>query len=554
MWSRALVQQVGGFDESLRYLFDINLYAALIARGERLPRARAPGRRLPLPRDEQDGRRGERCSRAEWDIIRARYMTSLSPLDRLRASHRIGLLKAQALMVDRRRHSAADAGKDGGGGARRLRACGAPTSRRAAHARRRVDALRRLARRLSGRPARSASRHFACTGLGRERRGFETFTRELCGGAAAEPRSTMRCSRVGATGMCRVSAWSPTCRALARRARLGALLGRDPYFIEQGSFFLGYLPSLVAPPARPRVLRRPQPRERALALASQRTGARWRLLFYNGGNTTMPFTRCDHVQLLTPARDGRGCSRAASGRSGLTAAPAWRDFAAARGARPTPVDARGAPRRAPVALGLPADGEILLSVGQLDRPIKRTHLLDRSGGRAAGRRGRSCCWSGADGPDGAGLCALAPRNDSAMRWRWRSLPRERMPLVYAAADALALLSHGEGFGLAYVESLGAGLPLLVHDDATTRVCGGRRGAAPSRSATRGPRTSRRRRCFCSRSRPMRRASARARARRDVRARFALGGAAPQYVAMFHRARRARAPRHDRLGRAVPGRW
>ena len=32
VWSRALVQQVGGFDESLRYLFDINLYAALIAR------------------------------------------------------------------------------------------------------------------------------------------------------------------------------------------------------------------------------------------------------------------------------------------------------------------------------------------------------------------------------------------------------------------------------------------------------------------------------------------------------------------------------------------
>ncbi len=107
VWSRALVQQVGGFDESLRYLFDINLYAALIARGttcHALDRPVAGYRFHASSKTVAEGALFEK----EWDIIRARYVTSLGPLDRLRATHRIGLLKAQALATEAAR--AADAG------------------------------------------------------------------------------------------------------------------------------------------------------------------------------------------------------------------------------------------------------------------------------------------------------------------------------------------------------------------------------------------------------------------------------------------------------------
>jgi glycosyltransferase involved in cell wall biosynthesis len=107
VWSRALVQQVGGFDESLRYLFDINLYAALIARGttcHALDRPVAGYRFHASSKTVAEGALFEK----EWDIIRARYVTSLGPLDRVRATHRIGLLKAQALATEAAR--AADAG------------------------------------------------------------------------------------------------------------------------------------------------------------------------------------------------------------------------------------------------------------------------------------------------------------------------------------------------------------------------------------------------------------------------------------------------------------
>ena len=98
VWSRELVQRVGGFDESLRYLFDINLYAAFIAHGvpcEALDRPVAGYRFHATSKTVAEGSLFEK----EWDIIRARYVTSLGPMDRMRATHRIGLLKAQALAV-----------------------------------------------------------------------------------------------------------------------------------------------------------------------------------------------------------------------------------------------------------------------------------------------------------------------------------------------------------------------------------------------------------------------------------------------------------------------
>ncbi len=107
IWSRDLLSAVGGFDESLRYLFDINLYASFMARGERclpLQRPVAGYRFHAASKTVAEGQLFE----AEWDIIRARYLKALTPFDRWRAEQRIEMLKAQAIMVEAAR--AAEAG------------------------------------------------------------------------------------------------------------------------------------------------------------------------------------------------------------------------------------------------------------------------------------------------------------------------------------------------------------------------------------------------------------------------------------------------------------
>ncbi|MFN0099227.1 MAG: glycosyltransferase family 4 protein [Gemmatimonadaceae bacterium] len=364
--------------------------------------------------------------------------------------------------------------------------------------------------------------HFVCTGLGREARGFETFTRSCAAALRGESSIELTVFAGGRMGHVPGERVVPNLPRRSRAARAaGMLMRRDPYFIEQGTFFLGYLGTL----------KREQPDLLYFADLNfgnavwhwrRRSGAKVRLLFYNGGNTTMPFTRCDHVQVLTPAaRDGALARGELPGR--LTALPHGVDFEPTW--RPPTADARASARQ---ALRLPQDGEVLLSVGQLDRSIKRTHLLIEAVSALEGPK-PFLHLVGADGPERVDLCALASAR-LGDRWRWEILSREQMTLAYAAADRSALLSHGEGFGLAYVESLGAGLPLLVHDDATTRYvvadAGIRRPISDAHTALMALRVLM--------TAPTDAASKQAR-HDDVRSRFAWDALRAQYLAMFQRA-------------------
>ncbi|MBK7907015.1 MAG: glycosyltransferase family 4 protein [Gemmatimonadetes bacterium] len=365
----------------------------------------------------------------------------------------------------------------------------------------------------------------ACTGLGNERRGFETFTRDVAQALAAEPTLAVEVFAGGRDGHVPGEHVVANLPRRSRAAhRLGAMLGRDPYFIEQGSFFLGLLPALALRPPH-LVYFADLNLGNALWHWRRLTGARWRMLFYNGGNTTMPYTRCDHVQQLTPAALDAAAARGERAERmtllphGVSLPPLVEPS--------TDAARREARRAARVALGLPVDREILLSVGQLDRPTKRTDLLIEAVAALPTPR-PFLLLVGADGPDGAGLRALATER-LGDGWGWRTEPRERMGLVYASADTFALLSRGEGFGLAYVEALGAGLPLLAHDDATTAYVVGdaglRRAIATREDAVAA--------IGALRALPTDAAAARTR-RASVAERFGWATLAPRYVALLTR--------------------
>lgn len=95
-WSRAVLEAVGGWDVSMRWYFDIELYAKLLARGERclaINRPLASYRFHPTSKTVAEGDLRE----PDWDRIRERYMPMLSPFERFVARHRIAMLKSGAM-------------------------------------------------------------------------------------------------------------------------------------------------------------------------------------------------------------------------------------------------------------------------------------------------------------------------------------------------------------------------------------------------------------------------------------------------------------------------
>ena len=308
-------------------------------------------------------------------------------------------------------------------------------------------------RRFLPRPVRV---FFPCTGLGRQRRGFETFTLECADALRGDPRIALTVfSGRAVPGVETRVRWN-----LARDGALAALAGRlvrrDRYFAEQATFFLSLLPALVL--GRPDVVYFADLNLGNLCWHWRRlTGQRYRLLYYNGAPTTLPFTRADFVQQVTPA--------------GF-------DLAVQRGERPDrqavlahglhipdtlPSRITGEARR---ALGLPVDRPVVLSVGALDMRVKRVDYLIREVASLPAPR-PFLCLLGADGPDAGAIRALATSllGDDVLV---RSVPHEQIGDYYRAADLFALASQMEGFGLAYVEALAHGLPIVAQDTPVTR--------------------------------------------------------------------------------------
>ena len=298
---------------------------------------------------------------------------------------------------------------------------------------------------------------FPCTGLGHQQRGFETFTLECSAALAGDPGLDVTVFAGGTVPDVPVRV-VPNLPRDSRAARwLGALHGRGPYFSEQVTFFAAFVPQLAR--HRPDVVYFADLNLGNLCWHWRRlTGQRYRLLFYNGGLTTMPFTRADLVQQLTPQGLDEALARGED---------AGRQVLLPHGVSvPDSLPERiiGAER---VALGLPADRPVVLSVGLVDASVKRMDYLVREIARLPEPR-PFLVVLGAESPESPAIRALAHDLLGAGNTLFRTVEREAVASYYRAADVFALASVREGFGLAYVEALAHGLPIIAHDFPVTR--------------------------------------------------------------------------------------
>jgi glycosyltransferase involved in cell wall biosynthesis len=298
-----------------------------------------------------------------------------------------------------------------------------------------------------------------CTGLGRQRRGFETFAREVAHALQGDAR--LEVTVYGGGGDMQAGekeVWNLP-RASAAAQAVGSAIDKGPYFVEQASFFAAFVPQLVA--TKPDVIYFADLNlGNAVWHWRRLSGQRFRMLFYNGGATTQPYTRCDLVQQVSPEHLEAALARGESAERmvllphGLTMS--------ARLPERDPVETHVVRRE----LGVPDGRRLLLSVGVLDRSIKRMDALVRAVA-ALGADRPHLVMLGERTDETASLEgeARAALGDGVTLATW---PRERMPAAYAAADAFALLSPREGFGMAYLEAVASGLPCVAHDNGTTR--------------------------------------------------------------------------------------
>jgi 1,2-diacylglycerol 3-alpha-glucosyltransferase len=304
-----------------------------------------------------------------------------------------------------------------------------------------------------------------CTGLGRQQRGFEAFTRGCAAALHSDARLDITVFGGGgpfaAAGELAVPNFP---RDGAAAGWIGALTRRDPYFVEQASFFAGFLPRLAA--GRPDVVYFADLNLGNACWHWRRlSGQRFRLLFYNGGATTRPFTRCDLVQQVSPEHlDGAVARGEPAERQVLL--PHGLDVADAF-VSPT----AGERVRLRAALGVPAQRPLLVSVGMLDSSVKRMDYLIREVA-ALGAARPFLLMAGASAAETPFILSLARELLGDDGFAARAFPFERMPDLYRAADAFALASLREGFGLAIVEALGAGLPCVLHDTPNTAFLAG----------------------------------------------------------------------------------
>lgn len=294
-----------------------------------------------------------------------------------------------------------------------------------------------------------------CPSVGQTRRGYERFMTDLCRLLAPEVQITLF-KGAGAPG-----AGEVVIPHLRRTGRLGRLLGgrlrRLRYHLEFATFARAVAPRL----ARGRfdlVHFIDPPLCRPLHAARRSSRARHRLLFTYA--IPIPYTLArwvDHVHCLTPTALQEAVA------SGI---PADRLTML-----PVGVDMAGLPdstRREELRrrFGVSPETFVILAVTSLNRHHKRVdHLI----AEAARLPDGFLLWiDGGTEPDGDKTLLDLARSRLGNRFRHTHVPSSEVGDLLSLADVMVSASLHEAFGMAVVEAMGAGLPVIVHDSAHFR--------------------------------------------------------------------------------------
>lgn len=115
---------------------------------------------------------------------------------------------------------------------------------------------------------------------------------------------------------------------------------------------------------------------------------------------------------------------------------------------------------------IPAEAKLILYVGNISRNKNQLQLVEAFGLiPEALAENTWVLFCGAENDDSVNLkdaIAVVPYSNHLICCG--AVPKEEMPDYYRAADAVALLSYAEGFGLSLIEGMHFGLPCMMFAD------------------------------------------------------------------------------------------
>ena len=294
-----------------------------------------------------------------------------------------------------------------------------------------------------------------CSGLGRIRRGFESFTNECFNELShADPFDIWLLQGRG-----KQSKRRRTVISLFRKSRftrwLARITGKTPYFIEQVTFGFCALPYLLA--KKPDLIFVSDGTLANMLWHFRRLfGLKYKILFSNGGPLNNDLGRWDHIQQLVPAHMKKALDLGIpSDKQTLLpyAVKIQKDYAPANEREKAELRAK---------LGLPIDRKIILSVGIINKHHKRMDYIIREVASMP-EPSPYLLILGQCEAETPEIEAMAHEVLGEPNYSIRSVEPEDTEQYYRLSDVFVLASLMEGLARVFLEALAAGLPAIAHN-------------------------------------------------------------------------------------------
>ena len=306
-----------------------------------------------------------------------------------------------------------------------------------------------------------------CSGLGKVKRGFESFTQECFDALSQESSLDITLFKGGGKTLSNSITLPNISRDSWLAKQLGKLIDRNSYFIEQVSFFVSLLPHIYR--QQPDVIYFSDGNIGNILWHWRRLSKQnYKLLFSNGGPLSPPFHRWDLVQQLTPT-----CLQAALD-AGESESKQYLVPYGIKVNTDKPILENFERKRLCEKLGLPIDRPIILSVGAINKSHKRMDYLIQE----VASLSKPCPYLlllGQQEVESPEIIQLGETLLEKDNFQVKTVAAEQVASYYQVADVFVLTSLGEGFGRVFLEAMSYGLPCLAHDYEVARFVLGEEG-------------------------------------------------------------------------------